>query len=251
MEKQLFAASMMLTVVILLLCSKPVAANEIPLSSVEENRTEDVVGKAGADFGIWSYVTLNKHIVSGLSLSVTGEVWSSDMVRNLRQWWVYPTLTFRFNEYFSLCAGYRYFNTYKYDADRTIAMTPGHRWFAGGSIGVGFGPVRVVLREMIEQVYTCPEAAPVSVRSYLRSRIKANLKMYALPIRPYAEVENFLDIINDTGNKGKTAFMRYSVGITIPVAKIHSFDIYYRYQHHYNGTKPRDHVLGLGYSINL
>ena len=197
------------------------------------------------DFAMWGSLTVRKHIVSGLSLSVNGEIRSANTVRDINLWWVNPELNFKFNDYFSLMAGYRFSQV-----NRTDHYEPGHRWYAGGTIGVGIGPVRLSLRELIEQIYYTDreKGSYGSVVSYLRSRLNVDLRFESLPFVPYAEVENFLYIIDY--KKGTTGIMRYSAGVRIPVAKVNTFNVYYRCQQYFNDS-PNDHILGLGYTLSF
>lgn len=209
-----------------------------------ENMTKDA--SENADFGIWGYFTVNKHIVSGLSFSLSGEVRSANTVEDLGLWYINPAISFKFNDYFSVLAGYRYANSIKSGVCEQI-----HRWYAGASAGIGIGPMRLVLREMIEQYHYTdrPQEHPVRMITYLRSRLRADFKFDSFFLRPYAEAENFLYIIGY--RNGEIGHMRYTVGTKISVTKVHSFDIYYRYQYYYGSSKPNDHVLGLGYILSF
>ena len=223
-----------------------VAAVLVSLVSLFFCGTAVAAGDRQDDFAVWSSITVRKHIVSGLSLSLNGELRTARTATDINLWWVNPELRFRFNELFSLEAGYRYARVNRIDY-----WEPAHRWYAGGTIGISIGPVYFYLRELIEQIYYTdrdPNASG-SVISYLRSRLRVELKMDALPITPFIGVENFLYLFDY--RKGETGIMRYTAGVRVPVGKMHSFSGYYRFQQTFSSSGLDEHILGLGYTLSF
>lgn len=201
---------------------------------------------AADDFGVWSTVTVKKKIVGGFSASISGELRTRDASKEVYQWFVNPELQYKFNEYFDVNAGYRFVRT----AKALGSFEPVHRWYAGVSAAVGFGPVRLQLREIFEQFnYTERDiSADNRVLNYLRSRLRLEVAVKEIYVRPYADVEHFWYVAGYRA--GDTGMIRYTAGVKIPVAKMHTFDIYYRYVQQFSSSRNTN-VLGLAYSLSF
>lgn len=199
----------------------------------------------GDDFAVWGSITVRKHFVEGLSGSLNCEIRSANTVSDIGLWWINPELKYKFNDYFTAEAGYRYSNV-----NRSEYYEQAHRWYAGGTAGVDFGPFRLTWRELLEQIYYTDREPGAYGRaiSYLRSRLGMKLNLEAMPFDPYVEVENFLYVADYKA--GQVGIMRYTAGVRVPVGQVHSLGIYYRYQQYFNSS-PNEHILGLGYVLSL
>ena len=190
------------------------------------------------EFAMWGNVRINKHIFSGLSLSLSGEMRSKDNMDDISLWWINPEITFRFNDYFNVEGGYRYAGV-----NRDDGYESAHRWYVGGTAGISFGPAYLFLREMFEQIVY--ESSTVS---YLRSRLRLELRFDDFLLTPFASVENFLYLSGERG--GRTGIMRYTGGVRIRVSSSNSFNVYYRYQRSYSASLG-EHILGMGYTFSF
>lgn len=197
------------------------------------------------DFGIWSDLTVKKHIVSGFSASVNGHLRTKENTSMVDQWRVNPELQFKFNDYFDLSAGYIYISS-----NKNTNYEGSHRWYGAFRMAVSFGPVHLHLRERFEQ--TIKEGMAKGeygrIYNYLRSRVGVDLKFENCPVTPYANVENFLYVFEYKGGQG--AEMRYSVGAKYKFAKIHTLDLYYRIVQKLPTTELR-HIMGVGYTLSF
>lgn len=211
----------------------------VPLSAQEE------VEPLEHDFGIWGDLTIKKHIVSGLSASVLGNIRTKENSSQIDQWRINPELQFKFNDYFDLSAGYIY-----YRSNKGIEYQGNHRWYGAVRMAVSFGPVHLHLRERFEQ--TIREGMEPGdygrVYNYLRSRVGIDLKFENCPVTPYLNVENFLYVFEYKG--GEVAEMRYTAGVKYKFAKIHTLDLYYRINQKFPVTELK-HIMGLGYTLSF
>jgi len=164
------------------------------------------------EFGARFSVDLNKKIVKGLHVEAGGEVRLSDNFTNLGRYQAGVGLTYKFNDYFKLGAGYLFIEK-KNSSD---VWKPRHRFYLDGTASLRAGHWRFALKERLQ--LTCREVNnayqnnPNSLT--LKSRLKVSYKGISAFLTPYGYVE-VRNVFNDpscsaTWSQAAQAYSNYS-----------------------------------------
>ena len=196
------------------------------------------------EFGGRVSVDLNKKIVKGLHVEAGGEVRFSDNFTNFGRYQAGIGLTYKFNDYFKIGAGYMFIE--KKNSENV--WKPRHRFYLDGTVSLRAGHWRFSLKERLQfthrNVNNLYQNNPNSLS--LKSRLKVSYKGISAFLTPYAYVEA-RNVFNDpsckatwsevTQSYSNYSFLGYgdayfnrvrgALGLEWKLSKHHALDFYF------------------------
>ena len=163
-------------------------------------------------FGARFSVDLNKKIVKGFHVEAGAEMRLSDNFSNLDRYQAGLGLTYKFNDYFKVGAGYLFIEK-KNSSD---VWKPRHRFYLDGTVSLRAGHWRFALKERLQlthrDVNNLYQNNPNSLA--LKSRLKVSYKGISAFLTPYGYVE-LRNVFNDpscsaTWSEAAQAYSNYS-----------------------------------------
>ncbi|MBR1518544.1 MAG: DUF2490 domain-containing protein [Prevotella sp.] len=221
------------------------------------------------DFGIWTTVNVEKKIDKKWSAKGEVEFRSRNNSRTADCWNFEADINYKPVKWLKVALGYMYMidnepEKLSYNDDggynnwRPSCWASSHRVLVNVTGSKKFGRIELSLRERWQYTYRPEkmttrydfdnakwEDTPIKGKGkhLMRSRLTAEYDIPKCKIRPYASVEVF--------NDSKLDKVRYTVGAEYKIKKIHTFDVFYRYQQIINDDTPNRHILGLGYKYKF
>ena len=164
------------------------------------------------EFGARFSVDLNKKIVKGLHVEAGGELRLSDNFSNLGRYQAQLGLTYKFNDYFKMGAGYMLIE--KKNSENV--WKPRHRFYLDGTLSLRAGHWRFALKERLQlthrDVNNIYQNNPNLLA--LKSRLKVSYKGFSANLTPYTYVE-LRNVFNDpslnaTWSEANQSYTNYS-----------------------------------------
>jgi len=199
------------------------------------------------DANFWMNVKVEKKIIPTLSVSINQEFRLNENITELGTFLTDIGLHYKINKYLRVSASYRFINKRRMDDSYSMR----HRYYFDLVVRKKFYPVTLSFRTRFQSQYADVLSSEDGKIPEYYSRNKLTVKVDAgKNIHPYVFAELYsplkrpYDIFMDN--------MRYSVGVEYEINRMNSLDFYYMFQKECNVKNPEaDHIIGIGYSINL
>ena len=182
----------------------------------------------GDDSGSWLSVQVNKPFNRAYAMA-RFEHRSFHQFSDSEVWFGMAGAGYKFTNWLKGDLSYEYWHIYPEAVNHKIVLC--------ATETLAQGPLSVAVREKLEYAIN-----PVrSNNCTLRTRLRVQYSVPSSAVRPYVMSEIF------TWNNWKRAL--YYVGADVVVSKHGAFDLFYLY--HVPNGDPSEHVIGVGYVLNL
>jgi len=195
------------------------------------------------DAGLWLSLGAEKKIKQALSVNYTAEFRLNENFTELGTIYNDFGLEYRFNKNLSIGAAYRFIA--KKQPENYYSFR--HRFYIDlnykRTVGIVRLSGRLRLQNHYEDIFSSEQGW--YPETLLRGRVGAKFNI-PYPVKPYATVEVMTPL------SGTELFtlekIRYRAGLEYELNRMHSFDLFYMFQHDYGSRIPRnDFVVGMGY----
>ncbi len=199
------------------------------------------------DANLWLNVSVEKKIIPTLSVSINQEFRLNENITELGTFFTDIGLNYKINKYLRVSASYRFINKRRLDDSYSIR----HRYYFDLVVRKKFNPVTLSFRTRFQSQYNDVLSSEDGKIPEYYSRNKLTVKVDAgNHLSPYVYAELFsplkrpFDIFMDN--------MRYCVGVEYEINRMNTLDVFYIFQKECHVKNPEtDHIIGIGYSINL
>jgi len=187
----------------------------------------------------WFDAEFNTKIAKHLDLSVAPEVRFKEGFE-LKEYFIQPSLEYKFSKYFRLGVGYRFGYNINNDDEHesfgrfNIDAKTGFKWN-------NFNP-KFRLR------YTNADdfADDNDVANYLRYKFELEYNWKKLDLQPYVAFEWYQDLDEKEFSKS-----RYEGGLMYKINKHHKIGAYFRANNYLNSDKETRNIIGISYKFDL
>jgi len=199
------------------------------------------------DANLWMNVSVEKKIIPTLSVSINQEFRMNENITELGTFFTDVGLNLKINKYLRFSASYRFINKRRLDDSYSMR----HRYYFDLMLRKKFSPVILSFRKRFQSQYVDVFSSEDGKIPDYYSRNKLTLKVDAgKNIQPYVYAELFSPL-----KRPYSIFIdnaRYCLGVEYSINRMNTIDVFYMFQQEYNVKNPEaDHIIGVGYYINL
>jgi hypothetical protein len=200
------------------------------------------------DFGIWYGASVNKNIIKRLEIDATAMVRTFENAGKVEQGYIEAGLEYKFTGFLSAAASYRLTDKYEEDLDKYLYQ---HKIFVDLK-----GNLKVA-----DFVFACRVRFQTRIKTYDnkndftdytgRIKLKATYKTPSFPVNPYLYAETFLPLSKDADKNVEKN--RFATGIEYSIAKKHSVELEYIFEHNYLPVKSAhdNHIISINYNLKF
>jgi hypothetical protein len=200
------------------------------------------------DFGIWYGASVNKSIIKRLEIDVSAMVRTFENAGKVEQGYIEAGLEYKFTKFLSAAASYRLTDKYEVDLDDYFYQ---HKIFTDLKSNINVADFSFSARVRFQaRIKTYDNKNDFNDYTG-RIKLKATYKTPSFPINPYLYAETFIPLFKNADKNVEKN--RFAAGIEYSLAKKHSIELEYIFEHDYLPVKSAhdNHIISINYNLKF
>lgn len=199
------------------------------------------------DFGIWLEVNTEFGLLKNLDGSFSVSQRTFNNTSQIEQGFAEAGLQYRISRNFSVSGSYRLIKNIEDDS----------RYYYRNKLFIDLkykqlsGNLKMSARLRVQRTAKTyiEEDDDLQAKYYGRFRLKSEYSIPSFPVSPFAYVESFTPVFDDSWFE--TCKYRVAAGVEVKISRRSSFEAGWLYQNKFDNSTVRSHIMSLGYNLKF